>query len=55
MKAIQDRYLSINEDDDSVAFVMFNAQASTTLNLYAHALPDHKKSSMEKMGEFYGK
>ena len=26
-----------------------HAQASTTLNLYGHVLPDHKKISMEKM------
>jgi len=26
-----------------------DAQASTTLNLYGHVLPDHKKISMEKM------
>lgn len=26
---------------------------SATLNLYAHALPDHKRDSMEKMRGFY--
>jgi len=29
------------------------AQASTTLNRYGHALPNHKKVSMEKMRSFY--
>lgn len=31
MKAIQDRYLSIPEDDDSVAFVMFNVKGKDLL------------------------
>jgi len=30
-----------------------HAQASTTLNFYAHALPSHKKESMEKMSMYY--
>lgn len=34
--------------------ILGHAQASTTLNLYAHALPDHKRISMEKMRGFYG-
>ena len=34
--------------------ILGHAQASTTLNLYAHALPDHKRDSMEKMRSFYG-
>ena len=34
--------------------ILGHAQASTTLNLYAHALPDHKKQSMDKMSSFYG-
>ena len=34
--------------------ILSHAQASTTLNLYAHALPDHKRVSMEKMRSFYG-
>ena len=29
--------------------ILGHAQASTTLNLYAHALPDHKRVSMEKI------
>ena len=33
--------------------ILGHAQASTTLNLYAHALPDHKRQSMEKMSSFY--
>ena len=34
--------------------ILGHAQASTTLNLYAHALPDHKRDNMEKMRSFYG-
>lgn len=34
--------------------ILGHAQASTTLNLYAHALPDHKRKSMDKMDSFYG-
>lgn len=32
-----------------VLLLLGHAQASTTLNLYGHVLPDHKKISMEKM------
>lgn len=28
--------------------ILGHAQASTTLNLYAHALPDHKKSAWKR-------
>lgn len=31
-----------------------HAQASTTLNLYGHALADYKRNSIEKMRGFYG-
>lgn len=34
--------------------ILEHSQASTTLNLYGHALPDHKRISMEKMRGFYG-
>ena len=34
--------------------ILGHSQASTTLNLYGHALPDHKRISMEKMRGFYG-
>jgi hypothetical protein len=35
--------------------ILGHAQASTTLNLYACALPDHKKQSIDKMSSFYQK
>ncbi len=41
------------EDVKVLSSVLGHAQASTTLNLYAHALPDHKRTSMDKMRGFY--
>ena len=48
------RALEAGMDIKVLSSILGHAQASTTLNLYAHALPDHKKASMEKMGSFYG-
>ncbi len=48
------RALEAGMDIKVLSSILGHAQASTTLNLYAHALPDHKKISMEKMGVFYG-
>ena len=48
------RALEAGMDIKVLSSILGHAQASTTLNLYAHALPDHKKLSMEKMGSFYG-
>lgn len=48
------RALEAGMDIKVLSAILGHAQASTTLNLYAHALPDHKKTSMEKMGAFYG-
>ena len=48
------RALEAGKDVKVLSSILGHAQASTTLNLYAHALPDHKKISMEKMGVFYG-
>ena len=48
------RALEAGMDVKVLSSILGHAQASTTLNLYAHALPDHKKISMEKMGVFYG-
>ena len=47
------RALEAGMDITVLSSILGHAQASTTLNLYAHALPDHKKTSMEKMGSFY--
>ncbi len=33
--------------------ILGHAQPSITLNKYGHALPDHKKESMEKMRGLY--
>lgn len=49
-----DRVLEAGMDIKVLSSILGHAQASTTLNLYAHALPDHKKQSMEKMSSFYG-
>ena len=48
------RALEAGMDIKVLSSILGHAQASTTLNLYAHALPDHKKHSMEKMSSFYG-
>ncbi len=48
------RALEAGMDIKVLSSILGHAQASTTLNLYAHALPDHKKTSMEKMAVFYG-
>ena len=48
------RALEAGMDIKVLSSILGHAQASTTLNLYVHALPDHKKQSMEKMSNFYG-
>ena len=48
------RALEAGMDIKVLSSILGHAQASTTLNLYAHALPDHKRESMEKMSSFYG-
>ena len=47
------RALEVGMDIKVLSSILGHAQASTTLNLYAHALPDHKKRSMDKMGSIY--
>ena len=47
------RALEAGMDIKVLSSILGHAQASTTLNLYAHALPDHKRDSMQKMGAFY--
>ena len=39
----------VNKKSENDILILSDAQASTTLNLYGHVLPDHKKISMEKM------
>lgn len=48
------RALEAGMDIKALSSLLGHAQASTTRNLYAHALPDHKKRSMDKMSSFYG-
>lgn len=48
------RALEAGMDIKVLSSILGHAQASTTLNLYAHALPDHKRQSMEKMSSYYG-
>ena len=45
---IATRALEAGMDIKVLSSILGHAQASTTLNLYAHALPDHKRQSMEK-------
>ena len=47
------RALEAGMDIKVLSSLLGHAQASTTLNLYGHALPDHKRVSMDKMSEFY--
>ncbi len=47
------RALEFGFDVKVLASVLGHANASTTLNKYAHALPDHKKQSMEKLSSLY--
>lgn len=48
------RALEAGMDIKVLSSILGHSQASTTLNLYGHALPDHKRISMDKMSEFYG-
>jgi len=48
------RALEAGMDVKVLSTILGHSQASTTLNLYGHALPDHKRISMEKMRGFYG-
>ena len=47
------RALESGMDIKVLSAILGHAQASTTLNLYGHVLPDHKKVSMEKMRGHY--
>ncbi len=47
------RALEAGMDIKVLSTLLGHAQPSTTLNLYGHALPDHKKASMKKMSGFY--
>lgn len=47
------RALEAGMDIKVLSSILGHAQASTTLNLYGHALPDHKRVSMDKMRGFY--
>lgn len=47
------RALENGFDVKVLAEILGHADASTTLNKYAHALPDHKRTSMEKISCLY--
>ena len=47
------RALESGFDVKVLADILGHADASTTLNKYAHALPDHKKTAMEKLSCLY--
>lgn len=46
------RALEANMDIKVLSSLLGHADASTTLNKYGHALPDHKRASMEKMRQY---
>lgn len=48
------RALENNFDIKVLADILGHADASTTLNKYAHALPDHKRNSMDKLNVLWG-
>ena len=47
------RALENGFDVKVLADILGHADASTTLNKYAHALPDHKRQAMEKLSSLY--
>lgn len=47
------RALEAGMDIEVLSTILGHAQPSTTLNMYGHALPDHKIKSMAKMSQFY--
>ena len=47
------RALEAVMDIKVLSSILGHAQASTTLNFYAHALQSHNKESMEKMSMYY--
>lgn len=47
------RALEAGMDIKVLSSLLGHAKASTTLNLYGHALPDHKRISMDKMSDYY--
>ncbi len=47
------RALERGMDIKTLSSILGHTQASTTLNLYGHALPDHKRISMDKMRGVY--
>ncbi len=49
------RALEAGMDIKVLSSILGHAQASTTLNFYAHALPNHKRESMDKMEAYYEK
>ncbi len=48
------RALENNMDIETLSTILGHAQPSTTLNMYGHALPNHKRNSMARMSSFYG-
>ena len=47
------RALEAGMDVKVLSSLLGHADASTTLNKYGHALPDHKRESMDKMHKYF--
>lgn len=47
------RAIESGMDIKVISSLLGHADVSTTLNMYGHALPTHKKESMDKMEVFY--
>jgi len=47
------RALESGFDVKVLADILGHADASTTLNKYAHALPDHKRNAMDKLNDLW--
>ena len=47
------RAIESGMDIKVISNLLGHADVSTTLNMYGHALPDHKKESMDRMACFY--
>ena len=47
------RALELGFDAKTLSEILGHSSVTTTLNLYAHVLPEHKKKEMEKLNDLY--